>query len=250
MFTWELEPPQPFSFLPGQFNMIYGHGVGEVPISMSGSPDASSIVHTIRAVGRVTRALATLKQGEFVGVRGPYGNGWPVLEARGRDVFFIAGGLGLAPLRSAILYVLEHRGDYDRVVIAYGTRTPEDILFREELGRWGGRFDVRLEAIVDRAARDWHGPVGVVTRLVDEAVLDFESCTAMVCGPEIMMRFVARALQSRGASGERIWLSMERSMKCGVGLCGHCQLGGKLLCRDGPVHRYDRLAPLLRVREL
>jgi NAD(P)H-flavin reductase len=250
VFTWTFEPPGGFPFRPGQFNMLYVHGVGEVPISISGDPGAPGrLVHTIRAVGAVTRAMARLGEGDVLGVRGPYGSAWPLDDARGRDVLVIAGGLGLAPLRPAILGLLARRADYGRVTILYGARSPADLLYRDELARWRGRFDVRLEAIVDRAGRDWFGPVGVVTRLLDGVPIEPDDA-AFVCGPEIMMRFVVRALEGRGLPREAIWLSVERSMKCGVGLCGHCQLAGSFVCKDGPVYRLDRIAPYLEVREL
>jgi len=250
VFTWTFDVPGGFAFQPGQFNMLYVHGVGEVPISISGDPaHPELLVHTIRAVGQVTRVMDQLAQGDVLGVRGPYGSAWPVDEIKGRDVLVIAGGLGLAPLRPAILRLLAQRADYGRVTVLYGARSPEDLLFRDELARWRGRFDVRLEAIVDRAGRDWFGPVGVVTRLIDGVPVGHDDAV-LICGPEIMMRFVARELERRGVAPDRIWISMERSMKCGVGLCGHCQLAGSFVCKDGPVYRFDRIAPYLQVREL
>lgn len=250
VFTWTFDVPGGFAFLPGQFNMLYVHGVGEVPISISGDPgDPAHLVHTIRSVGAVTRVMDRLGAGDMVGVRGPYGSAWPVAEARGKDVLVIAGGLGLAPLRPAILDVLAHRQDYGRVTILYGARSPAELLFRDELQRWRGRFDVRLEVIVDRAGRDWFGPVGVVTRLLDGVPIEPDDAV-WLCGPEIMMRFAARELARRGVPDDAIWVSMERSMKCGVGLCGHCQLAGSFVCKDGPVYRLDRIARLLQVREL
>jgi NAD(P)H-flavin reductase len=250
VFTFAMDVPEGFSFRPGQFNMLYVHGMGEVPISISGDPaEPTRLVHTIRAVGSVTRGMEKLTEGAVLGVRGPYGSAWPVEAAKGSDVLFVAGGLGLAPLRPAILHVLAHRADYGRVTILYGARTPADILFRAELERWRGRFDCRVEAIVDRAGRDWFGPVGAVTRLLDDVTIEPDDAV-FVCGPEIMMRFVIRELDARGVPREAIWVSLERSMKCGVGLCGHCQLGGSFVCKDGPVYRFDQVAKLFFVREL
>jgi NAD(P)H-flavin reductase len=250
VFTFTCDMPAGFAFLPGQFNMLYVHGVGEVPISISGDPaDDKHLVHTIKAVGNVTRALEKLTEGATIGVRGPFGTAWPVAQAKGRDVLFIAGGLGLAPLRPAILHVLANRIDYGRVAILYGARSPADLLFRSELHAWRGRFDLRVEAIVDVAERDWLGRVGVVTRLLEDLPLDTDDAV-FVCGPEIMMRFVARELEGRGVPRTSVWLSLERNMKCGVGLCGHCQLGDAFLCKDGPVLRLDRAARLLAVKEL
>jgi NAD(P)H-flavin reductase len=250
VFTFVFDVPGGFPFRPGQFNMLYVHGVGEVPISISGDPSAPGrLVHTIRSVGTVTRGMDGLGPGSVLGVRGPYGSAWPVDQVRGRDVVFVAGGLGLAPLRPALLEVLSRRSEYGRVTLLYGARSPSEILYRAELERWRGRFDCRVEAIVDRAGRDWFGPVGVVTRLVADAVIGPDDA-AFVCGPEIMMRFVVDELERRGVPGSSIWLSLERSMKCGVRLCGHCQLGPSFACKDGPVYRFDRLAPFFSVREL
>jgi NAD(P)H-flavin reductase len=250
VFTYSFDTPAGFAFLPGQFNMLYVYGIGEVAISISGDPaEPQRLVHTIRSVGTVTRALEHLRVGDALGVRGPYGSAWPVDEAKGRDVIIIAGGLGLAPLRPAILHVLANRADYGRVMILYGARSPSELVFREELQRWRGRFDLRLEVIVDRATRDWFGPIGVVTKLLDGLPVDSDDAVFM-CGPEIMMRFAARELEQRGVGQQAIWVSLERSMKCGVGLCGHCQLAGSFVCKDGPVYRLDRVAPYMHVREL
>ena len=250
VFTVVCDVTEGFGFRPGQFNMLYAHGVGEVPISISGDPaEPARLVHTIRSVGTVTRALERLGAGDMLCVRGPYGSAWPVEDARGRDVLFIAGGLGLAPLRPAILHVLGHRDDYGRVIILYGARSPEDLLYSAELMRWRGRFDARVEVIVDRAGRSWHGPVGVVTKLIAEVPIEADDAV-FVCGPEVMMRFVVAELSRRGVPGDAIWLSMERSMKCGVGLCGHCQYGGTFMCKEGPVYRFDRIASLFFTREL
>jgi NAD(P)H-flavin reductase len=253
VFTLELEPPRgatPFAFAPGQFNMLYLFGVGEVPISLSG--DASSplpIVHTIRSVGAVSRGLCGVRRGDVVGVRGPFGSAWPVAEAEGADVLVVAGGIGLAPLRPAIQHLVTHRQAYGRVAILYGSRSPAELLFRRQIERWRGRFDLEVHVTVDHATEGWMGRVGVVTRLIRVAAFDPENTVAMVCGPEIMMRFTVRELQTLGVPDEGIYVSMERNMKCGVGLCGHCQLGPHFVCKDGPVFPFARIAPLLPVRE-
>jgi NAD(P)H-flavin reductase len=253
-FTLTLEPEDPatrYAFLPGQFNMLYAYGAGEVPISMSGPPGpAKRVIHTIRAVGPVTQTLQRAKRGDTVGLRGPYGTAWPVELARDHDVVLIAGGIGLAPLRPAIHHILAHRSQYGRVVVLFGARTPADLLFARDLETWRGRFDIEVGITVDRAQPGWHGHVGVVTTLLPRAPFDPASTAAFVCGPEIMMLFAARELEQRGVPQGRMWLSMERNMKCGVGLCGHCQFGPTFICKDGPVFRQDRLGPLLAVREL
>jgi NAD(P)H-flavin reductase len=248
--TLVLEPPAPLRFQPGQFNMLYAFGVGEVPISIASDPaDPMRVEHTVRAVGAVTRALVAARPGQAIGVRGPFGKGWPLEEARGRDVVFIAGGLGLAPLRPAILQVLAERSAYGAVSVLYGARSPEDLLYAAELSRWRGRFDCRVEVIVDRAGLDWRGPVGVVTKLIDQAHIEPDDAI-FVCGPELMMRFVVHELTRRGVPESAIWVSLERSMKCGMGLCGHCQLGSSFVCKDGPVYRFDQVSRLFYTRDL
>ena len=234
---------------PGQFTMLYSFGVGEVPISTSGDLErGETLVHTIRAVGAVTKALCAAKTGDVVGVRGPFGNTWPVAKAEGRDLVLVGGGVGLPPLRPVVYHALAHREDFRRVSVLYGGRTPDDLLFRRELDRWRGRLDV--DVTVDTAGTGWSGKVGVVTKLIPPARFDPGDAVAFVVGPEIMMRFTARALLERGMPAERIWISMERTMRCGVGLCGHCQLGPTLICRDGPVYPYPEIAPWMEVREL
>jgi NAD(P)H-flavin reductase len=253
-FTLTLQPAAAESrlrFDPGQFNMLYVFGAGEVPISISGDPAQPEIVvHTIRAVGATTRALQGLGKGDWVGVRGPFGTAWPVEQAHGHDVVIVAGGIGLAPLRPALYHLLLHRSQYGRVVLLYGARTPRDLLFRRELREWRGRFDVELDVTVDRATADWRGSVGVVTKLIERSPFDPESAMAFVCGPEIMIRLSAAALQRRGVTPANIHVSMERNMKCAVGFCGHCQLGPLFICKDGPVFRSDRMQPFLRLREV
>jgi NAD(P)H-flavin reductase len=240
-----------FLFAAGQFNMLYVFGAGEAPISVSGDPDQpQELLHTVRAVGAVTRRLKELRRGDTIGIRGPFGKGWPVEEAKGRDVLIVAGGLGLAPLRPAIYQILNHRSEFKRVILLYGARTPDDLLFRKELARWRGRLDLEVGITVDRAGPDWRGRIDVVPALLASHQLDPAQTVALVCGPEVMMRFTVRELELRGIPRESIYLSMERNMKCGVGLCGHCQLVPFFICKDGPVMRFDRLAPFLNTREL
>jgi len=242
---------QGFSFAPGQFNMLYAFGVGESPISISGDPDRPEIlVHTVRAVGAVTRAICGLKKGDVLGVRGPFGAPWPVAQAAGQDVLVIAGGLGLAPLRPAIYHLLTHRQDYGSLELIYGARTPEDLLYRKELEQWRGRFDFRVHVTVDAARGDWRGNVGVVPNLISRARFDPVHTLALICGPGVMMRFTVQELLSHGLQMENIYVSMERNMKCGLGLCGHCQLGPFFVCKDGPVFRYDLLKDWFLTREV
>jgi NAD(P)H-flavin reductase len=238
------------SFVPGQFNMMMAFGMGEVPISMSGDPSKPDLVHTVRAVGIVSGALTKLKPGDVLGLRGPFGVGWPVAELDGHDVVIVAGGVGLAPLRSLIYHLINERGRYGDIAILYGTRSPEDILYRRELDEWGSRSDLEIDFTVDHATTPWHGHVGVVTTLIPHATFDPLNTIALVCGPEIMMRFAIAALQDADVADEAIYVSMERNMKCAVGFCGHCQFGPVFVCRDGPVFRYDRVRALLPVKEL
>ena len=254
--TLDIEPSdqaEEFSFAAGQFNMLYLFGLGEVPISISSDPAHLRVLaHTVRAVGPVTNALCRLKRGQVLGVRGPFGSCWPVREAVGGDVVIVAGGIGLAPLRPVLYHLLGHRDQYGRIALLYGARTPNDRLYERELSRWRGRFDVQIEATVDTAVAgdEWRGHVGVVTTLIPRAEFDPAETIAVICGPEVMMRFTIEDLQKRGLTSDRIYLSMERNMKCAIGLCGHCQFGPTFVCKDGPVFRYDRIAPLLKVREI
>lgn len=253
-FTLELAPAHDshgFAFRPGQFNMLYLFGVGEVPISISGNPAKSnSLTHTTRAVGNVTKAMGKLKRGDMLGIRGPFGSPWPVDEVAGRDVVLVGGGIGLAPLRSALYHLLSQRKNLGKLDLLYGVRTPEDLLYRRELERWRSAFDLEIYVTVDRATGNWRGNVGVVTSLIPRAPFDPLNAVAMVCGPEIMMRYTVLELVKRGVAEERIYVSLERNMKCAVGFCGHCQFGPEFICRDGPVFRYDRIKDLLGIREI
>ena len=237
-------------FAPGQFTMLSAGGHGEVPISVSGDPDRPSLLrHTVRAVGLATAAICGAPEGQVLGVRGPFGRGWPMAELEGGDVIVAAGGIGLAPLRPAILHLLARRERYGRIVLLYGGRTPGALLYGDELEDWRRR-GLEVALTVDAAAPGWHGAVGVVTQLVGRAKVDHRHAAALVCGPEIMMRLVAAALLERGLDPDRLHVSLERNMQCGIARCGHCQLGPVLLCRDGPVVRWSDVAPWLKVREL
>ncbi len=252
-FTLELEPEdgEPLAFKAGQFTMLHAFGVGEVPISISGSPvEAGPLEHTIRNVGGVTRTLVAAKPGTVMGVRGPFGTDWGIADAKGGDVVIITGGIGLAPLRPAILELLAERDKYGRVVLLYGARTPEDILFGDELRKWEDRLGVDVQVTVDNGPHDWKGRVGFVTQLIGRAGFDPTKTLAFICGPEVMMRASANELRERGVPAKSIRMSMERNMKCGVGLCGHCQVRELFACIDGPVLTYDRLEPLMTIREL
>jgi anaerobic sulfite reductase subunit B len=237
------------AYEPGQFTMLYAFGIGEVPVSISGTTAEAGLIQTIRAVGAVTRALCVAQPGQLIGVRGPYGTSWDVTSAAGGDLLLVAGGIGLAPLRSALLTALGTRSAYRRIAVLIGARSPEELVFASEVETWR-RCGADIEITVDRAIDGWTGHVGVVTQLLDRADVNPAETTALVCGPEVMMRLTARALAERGFPAGQIRMSLERNMRCGIAECGHCQLGPLLLCRDGPVVSYPDAAPLLAVREL
>lgn len=232
---------------PGQFNMLWAFGIGEAPISIAGT-DPRTLVHTIRSVGAVTAALTDLDVGESLGVRGPFGTGWDMTEAKGNDVLVVAGGLGTAPIRPIVQEVLANRHEYGKLAVLVGARSPEALLYAQQLQHWGNHPDMHLEVTVDTAPPSWRGDVGLVTRLVDRAPIDMDNATSFICGPEIMMRFVAKAAVARGAAASRVYVSLERNMHCAIGHCGHCQLGPAFLCKDGPVLAWDEVEPLLAVR--
>lgn len=238
-------------FAPGQFTMLYAPGVGEAPLSISGDPrQKDRIVHTIRAVGAVTNALCSLASGDEIGFRGPYGIGWPLDQVAGRDVVVVAGGIGLAPLRGAVLELFRRRSELSSLSVVYGARTPDDMLFESDLHRWRSSFDADVIVTVDQATGSYRGHVGVVTTRFDQLSIEPENTIVLTCGPEIMMTVTAREFVNRGVGPDRIHLSMERHMKCGVGLCGRCQYGPVFVCTDGPVESWSVLAPRLKVRDL
>ncbi|MDR3424019.1 MAG: FAD/NAD(P)-binding protein [Alphaproteobacteria bacterium] len=238
-------------YAPGQFHMIYAFGQGEVPISISGDPAHSNrLVFTIMGVGPVSDALTRLKEGDKVGLRGPFGNHWPVEKAAGRDVLLVAGGLGLAPLRPAIYSILAKRDLFSRVMLLYGTRKAESILFQDQLAEWNKHMEMNVSVTVDTADEHWGGHVGLVTELIKETNFSPSRTIAMICGPEVMMRFSAGALLERGMKANQVYVSMERNMKCAVGLCGRCQYGPYFMCKDGPIFSFDQVEHLYKVREV
>ncbi len=239
------------AFAPGQFYMVYVFGHGEVPISVSGDPVKSGeLTFTVMAVGSVTQALCAVKPGAVIGLRGPFGSAWPVEAAKGRDVIVMAGGLGLAPLRPSIYRLLHDRNDYGDIALLYGTRQPDRIVFPQELADWRDEALIDVDVTVDTAGRDWPGKVGVVTELLKGRDVDPGRTSALICGPEIMMRFSAYALLDRGVAAENIHVSMERNMKCAVKMCGRCQYGPFFVCADGPVFAFDRVQRLFRTRDV
>ena len=261
--TYDLEFSGPdqgrdYRFLPGQFNMLYLPGVGEAAISISGDAEQPGpLKHTIRAVGNVTREIETLGVGSTLGLRGPFGKPWPTerlggleSETERPDVVLVAGGVGLAPLRSVILFLKRYREQIGRADLLIGARTPDNLLFRDDYTSWSAAR-INVLTTVDRAAEQWSGNVGVVTLLLDRLVLPRpESTVLLTCGPEVMMRYVIRSALGRGFQPRNLYVSLERQMNCAIGLCGHCQLGPEFVCKDGPVFRYDQIGPWLQIRDL
>ncbi len=234
---------------PGQFTMLWAFGIGEAPISLARLEADGSLVHTIRAVGAVTKALCKLDVGDQLGVRGPYGSSWPIATAHGEDVLVVAGGLGISPVRPIIDHVLADRGRFGRCTLFVGARRPEALIYTDELARWqrDGRLDV--EVIVDSADQEWTGAVGLITKLIANADIDATRTHAFLCGPEPMMRFGAIGVIDQGVPPDRIWVSLERNMHCAVVQCGHCQLGPFFICREGPVLCWPAVADLVRTPE-
>lgn len=240
-----------YRFVPGQFNMLYLPGAGEIAISVSSDPrKTDSCAHTVRVAGNVTRALARMQVGETLGLRGPYGTSWPLADCIGRDVILVTGGIGLAPLRPAIYLLLNDRRQFGRLNLLNGARSPQTLMYGGEYDEWTQQGLI-IHTTVDRSTPGWMGNVGVVTLLLERLrSFDAKNTTLLCCGPEVMMKFTVITALQRGLEPDQIWLSMERNMQCAVGLCGHCQLGPEFICKDGPVFRYDRIAPYMDVESL
>lgn len=254
IFTYQLELEhtavrQSFRFLPGQFNMLYLPGIGEAAISISSDPDRpETLLHTVRVVGSVTRALARLQVGDQILLRGPFGSAWPMGDCRGCDLVIATGGVGLAPLRPAIRHVVNHRAEFGRVILLYGARTSGDLLYTAEYDAWR-QAGIEVEVTVDLGDENWHGHIGVVPILFYRLRLNAPQTRVLTCGPEVMMRFVIFEALARKIEPRHVFLSMERKMNCAIGLCGNCQLGPTFVCKDGPVFRYDRMELYLGIED-
>jgi NAD(P)H-flavin reductase len=239
-----------YGFAPGQFNMLYLPGVGESAISISSDPgEPGTLLHTVRAAGNVTQALARKRPGDRLALRGPFGSSWPLAACRGQDVVIACGGIGLAPLRPAIYHLVRHRSDYGRIMLLYGARTSRDLLYTAEYPAWR-QAGIEVEVTVDIGDADWQGNIGVVPVLFYRLRLNAQRTHVLTCGPEVMIRFVVFEALARRIAPARIHLSMERNMNCAVGLCGHCQFGPVFVCKDGPIFTYERLQPFLHLEDL
>ncbi len=238
-----------YHFVPGQFNMLYLYGVGEIPISIVSDPDSDDeLEHTIRVVGRVTRGFDALKVGDRIGIRGPYGRGWPLEQVRGQDLLLLTGGLGCAPLVSVINYVMQRRNEYGRVAILQGVKHMDDLIWRDRYDQWSALPDTQVLLAADVAGASWSWHVGLVTELIDQIAFDLQDARVMICGPEPMMLASVRKLCESGVADVHIWMSMERNMQCAIGQCGHCQIGPHFVCKDGPVFCYPELRERLGVK--
>lgn len=242
---------QAYRWLPGQFNMLYVPGVGEAAISLSSDPDQpETLAHTIRVVGAVTRAIDRMGTGGIVGLRGPFGRGWPIDRLEGKDVVMVAGGIGLAPLRPMVYWLRRHRQRFRRVVLLFGCRSPDDRLYTDELHQWQSDDVIDVLVTVDNAGADWIGPVGVVTNLLRRIRVNADRSMVMVCGPRVLNRVAAWSFMQLHVPAEQVYLSLERNMNCGYGQCGHCQRSGKFVCKDGPVFAYSEIAESFTVEEI
>ena len=238
-----------YRYQPGQFNMLYLYGVGEIPISVVSDPAADEVLeHAIRSVGRVTRGFAALQPGDRIGIRGPFGRGWPLDAARGRDLLLVTGGLGCAPLVSVINQVAARRAEFGRVAILQGVKHMDDMIWRDRYAAWGALPDTQVLLAADVAGDGWNWHVGLVTDLIDRVGFDVCNALTMVCGPEPMMLGTVRKLAAMDVSEAQIWISLERNMQCAVGHCGHCQFGAKFVCKDGPVFNYPQIRERLGVK--
>lgn len=240
-----------YRFLPGQFNMLYAFGAGDVPMSIVSDPEDGNVIgHTLRTVGPVTHALGALSEGDVLGMRGPFGSHWPLEEAKGKEVLILTGGLGCAPTLGALHYLFRRREDYGPIKIVHGVKAPKDLILHRQFEAWRNYPDTEVHLTADHSHGRWKHKVGLVTHLLTDLKLDAPNTLVMMCGPEVMMHFAIKELIWKGISSDRIYLSLERNMKCALGFCGHCQFGPQFICKDGPVLRYDRIQHFFRIKEV
>ena len=240
-----------YRFLPGQFNMLYAFGAGDVPMSIVSDPEDGDVIgHTLRTVGPVTQALGALAEGDILGMRGPYGSHWPLEEARGKEILILTGGLGCAPTLGALHYLFRRRENFGPIKIVHGVKAPKDLILHRQFEAWRKYPNTEVHLTADRSDGRWKHKVGLVTHLLTDLPLDASNTLVMMCGPEVMMHFAIKELIWKGISADRIYLSLERNMKCALGFCGHCQFGPQFICKDGPVLRYDRIQHFFRIKEV
>lgn len=256
IFTYRLRFCEPelrnnYRFQAGQFNMVYAFGAGDAAISIASDPREPEILdHTIRVVGSVTGALGALKKGDQLGLRGPYGSHWPLEEVKGKDLIFITGGLGCAPVTGAIQYAMNRRQDYGTIKILHGVKTRQDLIYHKKFKEWERHPDTEVVLTSDVGDRQWKFQVGVVTNLVDQIQFDPNRAVVMMCGPEVMMRYTVKGFMKHGVTARQIYLALERNMKCAMGFCGHCQYGPHFICKNGPVLRFDQLENTFFLKEI
>jgi sulfhydrogenase subunit gamma (sulfur reductase) len=238
----DMDSGKDLEYSPGQFVEVSIAGIGEGPISISSSPTQKGLELVVRNVGSLTRAIHKMEAGGKLGIRGPYGSTYPIEQAKGKDLVFICGGIGLVPQRSFIRYALDHRSDYGKIIVLIGTKCYSMRLYREEIALWQQRKDMTVMETIDEAHDCWDGSVGVVTTLIPKIESDLPNSLVMICGPPIMYKFVLMALAEAEVPEDRIYVNLERRMKCGVGKCGHCQINEKYVCQEGPVFRFSDLA--------
>lgn len=237
------------AFIPGQFNMLYLYGFGEIALSDSSHPfEKQQTYHTIHAVGSITKAMQHLKEGDQIGMRGPFGSHWPV-EKKDCNVLVVAGGIGLTAMRSVLFYLGANREQYKKITVLYGTRTPDSIIYRNEMKQWQEQ-DIEMQVSVDEPDANWNGHVGVVTSLIPKHLPSPKNTLVLVCGPEIMIKASLSELKNMGIDPKDVYVSMERNMQCAVGFCGHCQYGPYFLCKDGPIFSYEQVQNFLDIEEL
>lgn len=245
------EARRAYRFLPGQFNMLYAFGAGDVPMSIVSDPEDGDVIgHTLRAVGPVTNALAALKEGDVLGMRGPFGSCWPLDEAKGKDILIVTGGLGCAPTLGALHYLFRRREDYGAIKIVHGVKAAKDLILHRQFEEWRRAPNTEVHLTADRSGGRWKHKVGLVPHLLAEVAFDPAKTLVMMCGPEVMMRLAIKQLIYKGLPAARIYLSLERNMKCALGFCGHCQFGPQFICKDGPVLRYDRIHGIFNLKEV
>jgi NAD(P)H-flavin reductase len=240
-----------YRFQPGQFNMLYAFGAGDVAITIVSDPaDPEILDHTIRVVGNVTQVLGRLKKGDVVGLRGPFGSAWPLEEVRGKDIIIVTGGLGCAPTLGALHYIVRRRKYYGAIKIIHGIKAPRDLIYQKKFREWERSPNTEVHLTVDKADRGWKHKIGLVTHLLADVTFEPARSVVMMCGPEIMMRFTVKEFLNRGLTTDRIYLAMERNMKCALGFCGHCQFGPHFICKEGPILRYDRVQGIFNLKEV